>query len=264
MTEILDMETLNSNELRNPITERGGEKIQLPTKPDGWLSPSGIYRECESDEHDSTAWDVIHKDFPGESEKIIEQVFDSQTNQRKFLFEQGYIQLSGGRVIASNRPTDEQSQFLDKENYKIPVTLSDQDLWKHFEGVKMKLKLGLLGNQVLFDLQEFLDHNLRFSVDNDPWRARELFNELTTGFEELGSFSYRYGYERNFEYKRPKTDTFAVELLEHRHDGYSGLQYTSWISVIPEAEIPYNDIGSGHPDINYPHYLDIDEELKDQ
>ncbi|MCX6729878.1 MAG: hypothetical protein NT058_00015, partial [Candidatus Portnoybacteria bacterium] len=158
---------------------------------------------------------------------------------RKTLAENGFVQLNNGTLILPKAPlTDKQIQRINEAGLRIPLRLEySGDITRDFKGMSLSIKLELFSNEAIELIREFFNNKCRFKVDNDPPKANVLFEALTIGFEQGGYYKFSAGYTREYNFKYPKDRDFAIEIITHRHDGYSGLQYSSWIDLVPIKEM---------------------------
>lgn len=207
-------------------------------KTDGWLSPRGIFWGCHSDQHEECARYITERFSEATINESEEPVVDD-TPARKNLSNHGFAQLNAGTILpVTGQPlTAEQLLKIDnavKERHldlRLALSITHPD-WEKFEDMALAYKQGNLSALQQDLVREFFDNDCFFRINNNEKEAMELFDALTLGFEEGPRYSYQQGYKRSQSYRISKDGTFAVELDEHIHDGFSGLVSTHWVRVV--------------------------------
>lgn len=237
-------------------------------KKDGWISPNGIFWGCKGDEHDVCAEHLVKTKFPEDWEKreraLKDLNSDDETNVRKILANHGFIQLSGEQVIRDRKISEKQAQLLENAGIRLQTEVQiDEVKSRFFKGLQIALETRALSNEELLLVEKFLAEDYYWRKDNAHDEADQLFKAVTIGFPKGGKRRVNSSYYwDSYEYRYFDDSDFAVLLQQHKHDGLSGLVWSSLVKIVNKEDMERHLRNSEHSGNDYIEYWD-DENSED-
>lgn len=212
-------------------TENGFESSRVKIKPDGWISPSGVFYGCTPEEHDKCAEFLLehHKEYV-DSQLLKREKYTMRGWQakeiaaREKLKAAGFALLSDDQLSESNLPETlslRQMEFA-KRNELVFAPQSGQLEVEQYQAFKEEVKNWEGVNRLLERknkaVMKFMNDPTRtlYTRNNDSF-AEKAFNALTE--KSLGQFSLKLIKEKIIWRKLdvPNQDNIFVEYHYHSH-----------------------------------------------
>lgn len=253
----------------NHPKEKIFESSRSVTKPDGWITPAGVYYACNPPEHDDCAKYLL-KTHSRLIDSLLEKngvynmsIDDPDLSPREVLKAAGFALLSDGLLVDSNLPksfTLRQLEFT-KRNHLEFINKGDQlglsDYQAFQENIKNSQEAAELikrGNVVFKNFLEDPTQTMYFEEDRSL--AEEIFNiiskdqtveiSLVLGKGKIiwrhisvGSgnvFIYKFFHDHGYEDTYPETETW-ISLTTKQNIKDSITNYRKSGGYIPEGDL---------------------------
>jgi hypothetical protein len=234
----------------NHLEEKIFESYRNVTKPDGWITPAGVYYACNPPEHDDCAKYIL-KTHSGLIDSLLEKNgrygmigHDSSFPPREILKAAGFALLSDGLLVDSNLPeslTLKQLEFNNRNHLEFinkgnQLELSDYQAFlekiKNYDEIKETITFNER------NVRKFMeDPTYAIYFEEDQYGADIVFDVLTKNHTAEISLEVGKG---KITWRRIDIDTINVFVEKNFHDhGYEDTypETETWISLTTKQNI---------------------------
>jgi hypothetical protein len=220
------------------------EGKRVVTSEDGWITPTGIFYACTSEEHDDSAGyllkahraNIEHRLKEDHQYQILENIDDLPP--RSVLKTVGFALLSKGLLVESNLPSSvsrKQLELMQRSNLKFAPESGklDPEIYLEYgrqlrQNPQVALLLESQSHETRQAIEAFVDNPSSLLMLSDAYDQdldiKKVYDTLTAGHTKELVRGEAINHGDQFTWRKvtlPSNSAVYIQLDDHEHDAYA-------------------------------------------